>query len=769
MEVDWARVFEGSGASRVELPTYAFQRRRYWLDAPVAAATVVDEAEAGFWEVVESGDLKALASTLDVSPEEPLSAVLPALSSWRQGRRERSRLDGWQYRVVWQPVSVELSSRLSGTWLLVVPTGRDDVAELVALVAEELAGRGARVVTLELDAGAEAGGEAWAPLMSEAVESASEPLAGVLSLLALDESPHPVYGGVSVGLAGTLALVRALVGAGVEARLWCATRGAVGVGRGERLSGVSQAQVWGLGRVAALEHPELWGGLVDLPEALDRRAVERLCAVLGGVDGEDQVAVRASGVCLRRLVRAGRGGVSGDGWSARGTVLVTGGTGALGGHVARWLAGRGAEHVVLVSRRGPRAPGAAGLEAELRGLGVRVTIVACDVADRAEVAGLLASLGERSASGELPALTGVVHTAGVLADGVIETLTPERLAYVLRPKADAARHLDELTRDLGLSLFVTFSSMAGTVGAAGQSNYAAANASVDALVEQRRALGLPGTSIAWGPWGGDGLAAGETREKWAQRSGFEAMAPEDALAVLGQVLDRDDEFAVVADVDWARFTPSFTTVRRSPLISALPEARRLLETRADGTAPAGSGVAASSATSLSERLAGLSPAERAHELLELVRTHVARVLAHPNADAVAPDRAFKELGFDSLTAVELRNRLKAATGLSLPATLVFDYPSPAALADNLRTLLFPGSDEDAEQPNDARVREALASIPPARIRDAGLMDILLRLAEFESREAFSAGEGEQEPVDEASIDSMDAEALLRIAFESTDS
>ncbi|MGW1819900.1 beta-ketoacyl reductase, partial [Streptomyces sp. NPDC002125] len=300
---------------------------------------------------------------------------------------------------------------------------------------------------------------------------------------------------------------------------------------------------------------------------------------------------------------------------------------------------------------------------------------------------------------------------------------------------------------------------------------AAANAFLDALVEQRRGLGLAGTSVAWGAWADSGLAVGETREKWAHRSGFEAMAPKDALAALDRVLGRNDDFAMVADVDWARFASSFTTVRRSPLISELPEVIRLFGASADGDDGfAAAGPSALPAVSLSERLAALAPAERAHELLVLVRTQVAKVLAHPNADAVDPDRAFKDLGFDSLTAVELRNRLKAATGLALPATLVFDYPSPAALADNLRALLFPGSDEHTgDQPNDARVRDALASIPLDRIRDAGLMDILLRLAEFEAGESLPAGEGEQSPLDEESIDSMDAEALLRIAFDGSDS
>jgi acyl carrier protein len=378
------------------------------------------------------------------------------------------------------------------------------------------------------------------------------------------------------------------------------------------------------------------------------------------------------------------------------------------------------------------------------------------------VRALLSSLEAAS----VPALTGVVHTAGVLDDGVIEGLSPQRLAGVMGAKAEAAWHLHELTRDLGLDAFVLFSSLAGTVGGAGQANYAAANACLDGLAALRRAQGLSATSVAWGRWAGEGLAVGEARESWAHRGGVAPMEPGDALKVLESVLGRNEEHVVVADIDWDRFTPSFTTVRDSPLIADIPEARRALET----VAAEGAGTVGDPAEALRAELGALSAVERTRALLDLVRTHVARVLAYPDAEAVASDRAFKELGFDSLTAVELRNRLRAATGLTLPATLVFDHPTSTALAGHLRSLLFPDGDEEAENSTeDEKVRKALASIPLARIRDAGLMDILLRLADVDDTVAFTMEDGEIEPADEDSIDSMDAESLLRIAFEGSDS
>ncbi|MER6032199.1 type I polyketide synthase [Streptomyces sp. NPDC001851] len=662
IDVDWAQAFTGTGAHHTDLPTYAFQRNRYWLDAPTGGqATAADPADARFWEVVENGDLESLASVLGVSPDEPLKAALPALTAWRQEQRDEARLEGWQYRVAWRPVSAK-AEKLSGTWLVVVPAGLAEDAWTTGVV-RSLETKGAQVRLLPVEPGVDRVG------LAEVLRGVAAPV-GVVSLLALDES---------AGLAGTLGLVQALGDAGVEGPLWCVTRGAVGVGGGDRVVGSVQAGVWGFGRVAALECPERWGGLVDLPEALDGSVADRLGAVLSGAVGEDQVAVRSAGVFGRRLVRVGRAG-AGE-WRPSGTVLVTGGTGALGGHVARWLAGRGVEHLVLVSRRGEQAPGADVLRDELEGLGVGVTLAACDMADRDQVRALLSSLKAAS----IPALTGVVHTAGVLDDGVIETLSPERLAGVLGAKAEGAWHLHELTRDLGLEVFVLFSSLAGTVGGAGQANYAAANACLDGLAALRRAQGLSATSVAWGRWAGEGLAVGEARESWAHRGGVAPMEPCDALKVLESVLGRGEEQVVVADIDWERFAPRLATARPAPLIAEIPEARRALETAVGD----GAGTDGDPAETLRAELGGLSPAEQDLRLLDLVRTHVGAVLGHGTDEAVTADRAFKDLGFDSLTAVELRKRLTGATGLRLPATIVFDHPTPQLLADRLRAELSP--------------------------------------------------------------------------------
>ncbi|MFE5588421.1 type I polyketide synthase, partial [Kitasatospora sp. NPDC056531] len=300
-------------------------------------------------------------------------------------------------------------------------------------------------------------------------------------------------------------------------------------------------------------------------------------------------------------------------------------------------------------------------------------VAACDVADREALAGVLAAI-----PAEYP-LTAVIHTAAQLDDALLDDLTLEQVDRALRVKMTAALNLHELTQDLDLSVFVLFSSFAGTFSGAGQGNYAPGNAFLDALAHHRRAAGLPATSVAWGHWAGGGLAEGEIERRLHHR-GVPAMDPNLAVLALQQVLDADETFLVVADVDWRRALSTGETP--TALISELPEVREWSATAAEDP------VAVTGTPSLVQRLGALSEAERRIVLLDVVRSEVAAVLGHRSGDAVDAVRAFKELGFDSLTAVELRNRLNAVSGLRLPATLIFDYVSPAILADHLLTELL---------------------------------------------------------------------------------
>ncbi|WP_159056737.1 type I polyketide synthase, partial [Streptomyces yokosukanensis] len=670
---DWAARFAATGTGRVELPTYAFQRELYWPRDPFTDLTGPAEGrelgltDAKFWEVVDSEDLAAFADTLGVDGDEPLSGVLPALSAWHRRHRDRDTVTGWRYRVTWTPLTDTAAAPLAGHWLLAVPAGHTDAPWTLA-ATRALTARGVTVTPLTVDATAD-DRTTLARHLTAALETTPDAPAGVLSLLALDERPHPEDAALPAGLAATLALVQALGDAGVDAPLWAATQGAVATGRSDRLASTAQAALWGFGRTAALELPARWGGLVDLPPAPDERATGRLADVLGGLGTEDHVAVRSTGVFVRRLARAPQDHTPAADWTTSGTALVTGGTGALGRHVARWLVRSGAAHLLLVSRRGPGADGAAELAAELREMGAEVTLAACDVSDRDAVARLLATV-----PAELP-LTTVVHAAGVLDDGVLDAQTPQRLAGVLRPKAHAAQVLHELTRDLDLAAFVLFSSVAAAFGAAGQANYAAANACLDALAEQRRADGLPATVISWGAWAEGGMAADELVAERLRSAGLPALAPELALSAMNTALALDETSCVVADIDWARLTPGLTAVRPCPLIAALPEAvQALAATGRAADAPA------EAADGLARRLAQAPAGERDALALEFVRTQIAAVLGYAGPESVEPAVAFRDLGFDSLTAVEIRNLLTARTGLRLPATLIFDYPNSLALA-----------------------------------------------------------------------------------------
>ncbi|WP_399552568.1 type I polyketide synthase [Streptomyces sp. YIM 98790] len=415
-----------------------------------------------------------------------------------------------------------------------------------------------------------------------------------------------------------------------------------------------------------------------------------------------------------------------------GTVLVTGGTGVLGGLVARHLVSEhGVRRLLLASRSGPAADGATELAAELRAAGAEVSVVACDVADRESVAELVSSAHR---------LTGVVHAAGVLSDGVLEALTREDLDTVLRTKARSAWHLHELTQDHDLSLFVLFSSAAGVLGNAGQGGYAAANAFLDGLAEHRRGLGLPATSIAWGLWervsAMTGHMSGTDRERLA-RMGLGAITDEQGLALLDAALGLHRPVALAVPVDVARLRESGRPVPE--LLSAL-----------DPAAPARRrAVSPAAAASQADRLVGLPARQRRKELLQLVRESAAVVLGHSTAAAVDADSAFKELGFDSLTAVELRNRLGNGTGLRLPPTIVFDHPTPAELAGYLDELLVPTEETTVRSVMTELDRLAVAELDE---NERGLLTE--RLQTLLSRLSAPAGAEEERDLTAASDDEL---------------
>nr|AXL06020.1 polyketide synthase [uncultured bacterium] len=522
-----------------------------------------------------------------------------------------------------------------------------------------------------------------------------------------------------------LAVVQAwLAATGLEeSRLVVVTRGAVPAGEGT-VTDPAGAAVWGLVRAAQAENPDRIV-LLDLDPAADDGVEPVLGSVLAR--GEPQVAVRGTTLSAPRLARVtDQDPDSPAVFGPEGTVLVTGGTGSLGALVARHLVSRHAvRRLVLASRRGRDAEGAEELVADLTEEGAEVSVVACDMSDREQVAALLAAVPGR--------LTGVVHTAGVLDDGVIEALTPERLAPVFAPKVDAVRHLDELTRDLDLDAFVVFSSASGVFGSAGQGNYAAANAFLDAAVAGRRAAGLPGLSLAWGLWEQtSGMTAhlGGADQARMSRGGVLAITPEEGMDLFDAALGSRQPLLVPVKLD-LRGTRAGAAAG-----GAVPHLLRGLVRPGRQQARAASGGDGG----LVRRLAGLTEAEQEAVLLDMVRGQVAVVLGHAGPEGVDADTVFKDAGFDSLTAVELRNRLREATGLKLPATLVFDYPTPLVLARHLRDELgetvaaAPAAPVTVADPDEPIAIVGMACRLPGGVTDP---DDLWRMV-FEGREGMSS-------------------------------
>ncbi|NUV33623.1 acyltransferase domain-containing protein [Streptomyces sp. KAI-27] len=640
-EVDWAAFFAGTGARRVDLPTYAFQHQRHW----------------------------------------------PTLAT------PRTETDPWHYRVAWSPVEPGQAPAAPARWVLAVPAG----AEADPWVREAAAGLradGARADLLVVppDADSAALATLLAPLTAEPGEERA-----VLSFLATAQD-----GAGQPQTAPALALVRALAAQDAAPRLWCVTRRGVSTGDADAPADPAQAWLWGLGRSAALEFPQWWGGLVDLPDSVDPSSRARLLAVLAGRCGdEDQVAVRPRGLLARRVHRAPAAPASGlpEGRRPRGTVLLTDAASVRGRHLAAGLARMGAEHLAVV---GPRPP-APGFAEELARLGARLTYRQADLSDADT--GPLAEAVAAVEAGSGPVRSVVLVTDPPPATR-LAALGPGELADALAVKGLAALHLDRVLGDRPLDAFVVLSSVAATWGAGGQAAHAAADACAEAVAEGRAGRGLAATALACGPWPAtlpptpapqpgaaeedpvptaDATRTTESAESAAtagealRRHGLPPMDQVPVLDALRRAMAGGPPRLVCADVDWPRFVSAFTAARPAPLFAEIPEARDAVREAARGER-AGTGAEGEAPERLRARLAAGGPEERAALLDLLVRTEAAEVLGHQGPDDLPSDRPFLEAGFDSLTALDLRNRLARATGLDLPGTLLFLHPDPAELA-----------------------------------------------------------------------------------------
>jgi candicidin polyketide synthase FscB len=617
------------------------------------------------------------------------------------------------------------------------------------------------------------------PAVIEAIEDgAPAPQVVWARLQALEPAAQELPSRARRVLERTLSLVQEWLAAACfeNSRLAIVTNGAVSAGSEADLTDLACAPVWGLLRSVQSEHPGRFV-LLDVDVADPDRGV--LAEALE--QGEPQLALRDGKLLAPRLKRAvmpeGQAVPKGKSSEAsppageslpgdrvlgpegavqsvadlgllaperHGSVLITGGTGLIGSALARHLVERhGVRSVVLASRQGLQAEGARDLREELIELGAEVMVVACDMSDRDQVAELIDQVPS-----EYP-LCSIVHGAGAVDDGTIDAMSPERIDRVLKPKLDGAWYLHELTEQLELSAFVLLSSSAGTIGSPGQSNYAAANAFLDALAAHRHARGLPAVAMAWGLWSGSaGMAGAQSHTDRArmERGGGLALSTEEGLRLFDAAYACGESLMVPVRLNVATLQAQARAGVVAPLL------RGLFRLPAQALAESGR-------DSLLRRLAGTPERERERVVLDLIRAEVAVVLGHASQEEIDPSRAFNELGFDSLSAIELRNRLSFASGIQLPATLVFDYPSSTTLSDFLLEQISPGLGGRVEgPPTDEDLRNIFASIPLVRLREAGIMDTLMRLAGFEDASSAS----EEEPAE--LVEEMDVAALVQLSL-----
>jgi acyl transferase domain-containing protein/acyl carrier protein len=615
--IDWSGLDAGRRPRSVALPTYPFERKRFWLDA---------------------GPVVATPRSQSLSPAQDGAAI-----------------GEWLYQLAWHAAESPAVDRAApGRWIVV-----SDGGDLAAALAEELSARGATCLvtdgaTAVDDIAQQARGargivhlRALDARISDGIESGAEALARAQRLTC----------------SSALELTRALTMIGASCRAWFVTRRSQAVLAGDSIE-PGQAPLWGFGRALALEHPELWGGLIDIEDPPSHTTARAIADELLGAGSEDQVAHRSGQRFVARIER--RPEQTTQAWSPRGDVsyLITGGLGGLGLAVARWLVERGARHLVLTGRTAG-TPGDAqrARVAELEARGAAVRLVQLDTSDEEGMAALLADL--RSADSPL---RGVFHIAGIAGRQAIAALETQELGEVLSAKVTGAWLLHRLTRELGLDCFVCFSSVSSILGSRQLAAYAAGNAFLDALAHHRAALGLPALSINWGPWGDVGMTSADERAV-LERMGMHALAVPDALAILDHLLGSGATQAMAANIDWHEFVPVLEARARRPLLDVVR----------------GSEANGVELPAFRVRLEATAPEAREALVVDWLRGEVARVLGRDTPGAVDLAQGFFEMGLDSLMAVELKRRLEKAIGLSLPRTLAFEFPNVEALARHLCT------------------------------------------------------------------------------------
>jgi thioester reductase-like protein len=717
--VDWLGFDRDYPRRRLQLPTYPFQRQRYWADAenghPKAVDLSPEKAQTAIINLLNQEDTQQLFQHLetagDLSEDELklLPKLLEVLVKQHQQQKAASIKD-WIYEVEWLSLPRQLTTQAesgfyqSGSWLILADIG--GVGQTLAKLLHERGHRCILVYAGDAYNTKETGTWSINPsspadfqrLFQEALGTLDLPLQGVLHLwslqagLASELTIPSLEQAQALGVGSVLHLLQALVkyNESASSRLWLVTRGAVPVR--PSLPGVAQAPLWGLGKVVALEQPQLWGGMLDLaPEATEEDTLlnrgsprtqvsvddaTKLLAEIGDSQGEDHLAFRDGQRYVARLVRKQLPESQILTFRSDGTYLITGGLGALGLRVARWMVEQGARQLVLTGRRGVSSQAQETLS-QLEQAGAKVLVAPADVSNEGDIVRVIEKV-----KASMPPLRGVVHAAGVLEDGILVQQDWERFTRVMAPKVKGAWNLHILTQELPLDFFVVFSSAASLLGSPGQGNYAAANAFMDVLAHYRRSLGLPGLSINWGPWGDAGMAASLSSRYQARLAaqGLNTIAPEQGLQVLEQVLGQALAQVGVLPFELSVFRQQLSSGKQLPLLSELVRASPQEEAK----------QASAQRHELLQRLEEAPASDRQELLIAYIQGKVAKVLGLSTSK---PDiqQSLHDLELDSLMAVELSSLIRTELQVDLPIRAFIEDPSIANLAALLIDQLIPGS------------------------------------------------------------------------------
>lgn len=715
LNVDWQALSQGLGR-RVPLPTYPFQRQRHWVDTnkqQISDGSTNGTAnifEGSAMRLLRQGNLSQLTQWLSeretfTKTEQPiLKRVLESLIKHQQSGYDQRSIENWLYQIQWQlqpgfqtPSHSPPSQETPFNWLVFVDQGG-----VGKQIGERLKQQGHTVSMIQASTSQDTETSAsqtetgfiispnesaeFDQVLTDLYQHSATPIQGVIYLWNLDRELDPAAATLSLdrelhlGCGGVLHLLQALLRLELPnpPRLWIVTQGVAAIETTK--ANAVQAPLWGLGRVLSLEHPDYWGGLIDLssPELQGQTIKQEAANVVSALfkSDEDQIALRGGHRYVARLNRQKPSPTLHPiPVVAEGTYLITGGLGALGLWIAQWLIELGAKHLVLTGRRAPSSQA----EQHIQGwqqAGVQVLAASVDVTEAEAMAALMTQISSTS-----PPLRGIIHAAGVPGYQPIEEIDAATLHKVLQPKIQGTWLLHTLSLQENLDFFVMFSSIAAIWGSKGQAHYAAANAFLDSFADYRRSLGLPALSVSWGPWGGGGMTSSDAQQ-WLTRMGIHGLEPDGAIAALEYLLRGSADQATVASVDWSIFKGLYEARGRRPLLTLLQTEAAEATTQAQPQTSA-----------FIQKLLAAPKKRRSRLLITHLQQEVAGVLGFPPSQLPAPDQGFFDMGMDSLTAIELKSRLDKSLGLSLPATIAFETPTIADLARYLEKTALTWKDD----------------------------------------------------------------------------